>query len=67
MNTLCRIFSWIEVPLNLGVVPMPRDREEEQVTLTRRHLPGEQAGSACTQLSSTDKEGAVMLEEPFAF
>lgn len=45
---------------------MPRDREEEQLTLTRRHLPGEQTGSACTQLPSTGKEGAV-LEEPFAF
>lgn len=45
---------------------MPRDREEEQLTLTRRHLPGEQAGSACTQLPFTGKERAV-LEELFAF
>lgn len=67
MNTHCRIFSWIEVPLKLGGVPMPRDREEEQLTLTRRHLPGEQAGSAWTQLPSTDKEEAVVLEEPSAF
>lgn len=46
---------------------MSRDREQEQLTLTRRHLPGEQAGCACIQLPSTDRKGAVMLEEPFAF
>lgn len=55
------------MPLKLGRVHMPKDREEEELTLARRHLPGEQAGSACTQLPSTGKEGAAVLEEPFAF
>lgn len=55
------------MPLKLGGVHMPRDREEEELTLARRHLPGVQAGSVCTQLPSTGKEGASVLEEPFAF
>lgn len=64
MNTLCRIFPWIEAPLKLG--ESYAQGQEEQLTLIRRHLPGEQAGSACTQLA-TGKEGPSVPEEPFAF
>jgi len=58
------------VPLKLGAVRMPRDREEEELTLDRRHLPVEQAVSAAglhTAAIHRQRKSSQCQRELFAF